>query len=618
MDDVRRVPNGHAAPMKLRAIAAWVLSASLLGCGSPTPPGGSGAAPSGTAPSGTTQSGAPGSPGTAGPDSRLVTGVESLADQLILASLAEAAEFENQLVDDFAVAVNLPTDLGPDTWAWVNQLIHEELAKAGEKIVLSGPAALTASLDAGPPLTAADGGGAVGLGMALGLALVGLGDSSGPPLNGNISLDSTGETVENGERSVGVVTMELSTSTAGSTFEADVEIGVDVTVTDAATGVLKRTGSFQSGGKIKLGFCPDADGKIKGSVRMSLSGGTSDAGSGTLVIEAEVTGTVGEDAYLQTIDMVGQSTMTTTVNGSTRRLDSTGTLSTTVDRSGQLDVDATRGGFVTVGERGSLTQADADEASNQITFAAGIAVWLVGDRAQGMWRSGACVEIRATEQSRAVRKNQLVQFEARPWHKIEGRELAKKIVPEFTGKASLDPVDIAVQSPVLLSFKAGPRERDKGTIMLTSTSNRGIGKLTIEFTVYGGWVIDGERGGGRIHGEKCGDPVGEWVAEGTYSQGGFEGIQTWTFTIGPDGRTGTMLYSSSSEGTFLGVKVYSVGVAYGTVTLTIQDDGTAHMDIIEESRGYFTTTSKGGHGTNIPLPPQVYPGGLDWSPGGNC
>jgi hypothetical protein len=79
-----------------------------------------------------------------------------------------------------------------------------------------------------------------------------------------------------------------------------------------------------------------------------------------------------------------------------------------------------------------------------------------------------------------------------------------------------------------------------------------------------------------------------------------------------------MLYSSTSEGTFLGVKVYSVGVAYGTVTLTIQDDGTAHMDIIEESRGYFTTTSKGGHGTNIPLPPQVYPGGLDWSPGGNC
>jgi hypothetical protein len=79
-----------------------------------------------------------------------------------------------------------------------------------------------------------------------------------------------------------------------------------------------------------------------------------------------------------------------------------------------------------------------------------------------------------------------------------------------------------------------------------------------------------------------------------------------------------MVYSSASEGTFAGVTVYSYGVATGTVTLTIQDDGVAHMDIVEEARGYWSTTTRGGHGENIELPPQVYPGGLDWLPGGNC
>jgi hypothetical protein len=250
----------------------------------------------------------------------------------------------------------------------------------------------------------------------------------------------------------------------------------------------------------------------------------------------------------------------------------------------------------------------------QFGIASGAAIYLIGEYAQKKWQGGECVEIRSTEQSRQVRKNETVQFETTVWHKIDGTQLNKKIVNQFSGKASIDPVGIEVPSPVTNSFKAGSQNGDKGTIEMTTTSNRGIGKLTLTFEVKGGWFIDEPSGGGRIHGQKCGDPPGDWVIEGTYDMMGMVGQQQWTITIDASGQTGTFTYHQESEGNPGGgpVKVHVSGDAGGTVALSIDPvDGNAIMTFTETYSTYTAGGASSAGGINPPYK-------QEWQVGGTC
>lgn len=602
------------------AFLSTLLIATIAGCSSPTSPTASGTQLSPGAVGSGAGSGAPGT-GT-GPGARAFTDAASLA------SVADIAAAENRLVDAFAIAAGLPADLHPDTWAWVNRTVHDELAKAGESVTVTGADALVASLTAGPPRTAVNGGAGVGLAMAAALINSGLG--SGNLANANVSLNSTQTTTANGEQTTGIVTGHIATSGSGSIVEADVQIGVQVTVTDAATGAVLRTATFNSQGKIKLDTCPDADGKVRGHVSMTLDGGTSGAGSASMTVDADVEGSVGEDAYLQQIDASGTSTQSTTARGASaaRRSVVSAGFTSAVNRAGTMTGTANSHGQVVSGPA-DLTDAEIDSAYGDIGAATGSAIWLLGDYAQSKWRGGACVEIHATERSRDVRKNETVQFEARPFHKIEGTELHKPIVATFVGKASAEPLDVPVPSPILVSYKAGPNSNDSGTVTLTSTSNRGIGKLDLTFRVKGGWIIDATYAGGSAHGQKCGDPPGPWILDGTYEPanlaipgisvaGTFKGTQKWTITINADEKTGTFVYSTNAKGKFVGapVVVTLVGSAKGTVSLSIDPvSGLAHMDLQETKHTYRATVPYGqGNDSNAPLDDYT----LDWDVGGTC
>jgi len=582
-----------------------VLIATIVGCGSPSNPNGSGV------PSASPAGGAAASTGAA-------TGSGALADAAALGSVADIATAENRLVDAFALTAGLPTDLHPDTWAWTNKLLHDALAKGGQNITLTGEAGLLASLSGAPPLTAVDGGGAVGLAMAAALMLTNTGTGSNPTGNLNVSLDSTEDTTANGEHAVGVVTGHIISKTAGSIVEADVEIGVDVTVTDAATGALLRHATFKSRGKITLEFCPDADGKVRGHVTMTLDGGTTAAGSGSMTVEADVVGSVGEDAYLKQIDATGTTTQSATPagGGPARRTVVSGGFTSAINHAGNMTGTAISHGQVDSGPD-DLTDAETTSAYGQIGTATGAAYWLLGDYAQKQWRGGACVEIHATEHSRDVRKNETVQFEARPFHKIEQVELHKPIVATFVGKASAQPLDTPVPSPILVSYKAGPMLNDTGTVTLTSTSNRGIGTLDLTFRVKGGWFIDTpSAGGGHLKGLKCGDPTGVWIIDGIINFGS-QGVQKWTITIDANAQTGTFKYTTKTTSVFQGVTVILDGSAHGTATLTIDPvSGMAHMDLKETSHTYrsYVDPRYKGSDQNAPLEEAHF----DWDVGGNC
>jgi hypothetical protein len=116
---------------------------------------------------------------------------------------------------------------------------------------------------------------------------------------------------------------------------------------------------------------------------------------------------------------------------------------------------------------------------------------------------------------------------------------------------------------------------------------------------------------GHVKGQKCGDPTGKWVVDGTYqlSTSGItlKGTQQWVITIDSSGTTGTYTYSTDVSGPF--AKVH--GTASGTVTLTILPDGNAHMDFHELQHAYVAPNA---HDTD---PPGVV-GSFDWEVGGTC
>jgi hypothetical protein len=135
------------------------------------------------------------------------------------------------------------------------------------------------------------------------------------------------------------------------------------------------------------------------------------------------------------------------------------------------------------------------------------------------------------------------------------------------------------------------------------------------------WFVDAGNAYGHVKGQKCGGAAGTWILNGDYhppQPPGFRGTQKWTITIGSDWRTGTFTYETRAEGQVPGVPitVYLIGFSEGTVTLTIRDDGIAHMEFAESKHTFLSTTSAGGAGADQDAPLQTYQ--QDWAVGGTC
>lgn len=525
-------------------------------------------------------------------------------------TLDQIAAWEDAHIAEVVQASGIIDAIGADGWAAIDAQMRAALAAAFEDAGVAGASRQTASLADEPPRTAA-GGAAVGLAVGPATTLVSstLQDPSGSLANTDIDTTSTSERTVGGRREVATTTMRIASSLANGRISATVGFGVDVTTYDAATGQQTGTMSYHSSGTVDMDLCPDASGKIRGRVSMELRGSTPSAGSMDMTVEADVIGVVGDDAYLQRVEAEGSTSETsTTAAQGTRSSTVSGSMTGPVSRTGgYAPADMTSQGQVDAETGDPLTAAELNDRFEAIGTAIRVAVSEIAEKAQEQWRGGACVEIQATEQSRDVAVNELVQFEAKVFHKIERVEVTKPIVPSFAGEASLDPVDIPVPSPVLLSYKAAARVDRTGTVTLTSTSNRGIGTLDITFrTRANGWKVDHPSGGGRLVGQHCGEPPGEWKVEGTYEVGGMKGKQHWVFTIDASGTSGTYTYETTSKGEPGGspVMVFTEGSAKGTVALSIDpDDGGAVMQLQETKHTYRSWTAfQGGEGKAQPVP----------------
>jgi hypothetical protein len=107
----------------------------------------------------------------------------------------------------------------------------------------------------------------------------------------------------------------------------------------------------------------------------------------------------------------------------------------------------------------------------------------VGKRAQDFWRSGECIELEPSDDTRKVQPSEKIELTVKSLGKFDKKEIAKPITAKFTGAKSLDPNGTPVDEPAKFTFTAGPNKDDKGTIDLEQISKRGIGKRQIVFTV---------------------------------------------------------------------------------------------------------------------------------------
>lgn len=285
---------------------------------------------------------------------------------------------------------------------------------------------------------------------------------------------------------------------------ARVAIDVSATVTLATTTGTPLVFNIRILGDIAVNLCPDADGTVIADGSLTVETSATGIVTGNLKVAPisvsldagiRTTGTVNNRATLASIDWKNELTGTAKY-----------------DRADVASINFTDTGTITPTEGGSLaggtntssgTQTDSvivgtffPEVRDKVQeiqdgIASKVADFIATD-AQEKWRSGYCVEVRATEESRSVTEGEEVGFTATVWSKAEGRDLDTPITATFSGDASLDPSEGEHEPPVIYTYTAGDTKGATGTIELKSVSNRGIGTLTLTFTVgkqAKGWQV---------------------------------------------------------------------------------------------------------------------------------
>lgn len=594
-----------------RLDAAATLCAFLViatSCGAPTPVGTNPASAAlASALPGTSWSAVPSAASTGGS----VLSAEELA-ALDHPTLEQLAEQEAKIDAALAERSGLTAALGSEGIAWLAER-RSIAVKAGldaggiryaSRLPGSRLAGSTASVDGGIALGEA-GGALFGAITAVALTMAGRMEGG----YGNSGTIAPAPTEQTSERTIGgkristTDSFRYTATLSGSSMTVDSTLAQQVTTYDASTGAVLGRSSHSAHVHAEANGCPDASGVVPIRVDAEISEDASGSGGSSVRMRVQSTTRVqvGDDAWIKSQTEDATYDYETAAGGTSRRSTAKTSITMTLLPGGALDPSVPTTGTGT-SDDGDVPPQEAAGARILLKMATIITVSVIVSTAQEKWRAGACVRVEATEHTRNVQPNDVVSFTAKPVHKVDGTDLDKPVVAAFAGKVSVAPVDTPQRPPAALTYTAPEEDRQTGTITLTSTSNRGIGTLVIEFrTAVTGWMIDQPSGGGRIKGQHCGTDVGEWLVNGTYDRGGSKGKQKWVIEMEVDD-TGTYVYTDDAVQTLGGVTVKLTGRATGKVTVTFDANARALMHFSETTHTYRATVP-GGHGQdqNAPL-----------------
>ena len=211
---------------------------------------------------------------------------------------------------------------------------------------------------------------------------------------------------------------------------------------------------------------------------------------------------------------------------------------------------------------------------------------------QSLWRSGWCVKVKADIPATSQPSEQH-GFDVHVVHK-DGSELDAPVDATLSGPKSLDPLRID-QAPGQLTYTAGDKDGDSGTIELVSTSRRGIGTLKKTVVVeeehsYQATSIPGVRTwtGACIDALDRGPIVLEW--KDTSPGRTIKGV----FTLDPSSETeGTLTWESTGKGPGWSLKNRAQGTYRIEVSATRDDGSPSELLVVHSTKGTVRTCAGG-------------------------
>jgi hypothetical protein len=391
--------------------------------------------------------------------------------------------------------------------------------------------------------------------------------------------------------------VDLSTTfniqTGGGRVNAEIIMSATDNITNAATGSFVALYTSRSIGSFDVNACPDENGVAEGTYTFEtkhelndVSGAQNAQSAAGRSVDAPFRLIDGEDAHLVQIEASLDMDADGRGPGTSGGPGPTGPFDWGASQSAQIVMP--RNGSTTTSGAGLQVTGTGGQAAGGAMFISSAMAQLflkeVANEAERFWRSGKCIEIKTTEESRNVNPGEEVEFEAEAEGEFDDQEIDAPIKGTFSGKDSLDPTDSAQDPPAAFKFTAGREEGDKGIIQLEQVGVRGIGKKTIEFTVAPtDYRLNAVVLGVGFTAIKCDGLGGDWVLD---YQGPDSGGAS-TFTLPEDGSEApvhTELFVQTNPGT-------TRYVLDGTASVSRDDEGTA---ILHLTLGDGTVTVEAG------------------------
>jgi hypothetical protein len=284
--------------------------------------------------------------------------------------------------------------------------------------------------------------------------------------------------------------MVMSVVTGGGKVRAEINISATDRIT-GPDGKLVGTYTSSANGHFDVDACPDDNGIAEGTYSFAASHTMGDTGQAPAKADRGVSAPFklvdDETAHLVRIDADMSLAADASGPGTAAGPGPTSAFDWQASDHLQISMPA-RGGspFDFTGMAPTVTGTGGQGASGSLFISAAMAQLFlaeVGKRAQDFWRSGQCIELKPSDDTRKVQPNEKIELTVKSMGKFDKKEIAKPITAKFTGTKSLDPNGTPVDEPAKFTFTAGDKKDDKGTIDLDQTSKRGIGKRQIVFTV---------------------------------------------------------------------------------------------------------------------------------------
>jgi hypothetical protein len=305
----------------------------------------------------------------------------------------------------------------------------------------------------------------------------------------SVSRSESYDNVTGGIRERTVVETKLTLERGGGRLTGEVELITTTRATDATTAAARGTLTATARGRIEANGCPDADGIALGRISLTWQEELSQTGAvsaGALAyIEAPVRFVNGDDAHL--VETQIDLTFARGAHGpGTPGSDPGAPFDWRATGSMGVVIPAGSGAATTSNvrlERNGASDVQAGEAASTAVTHAALMALEIGAEAERFWRSGKCIELKSSQESREVQPGEQVAISVDATHRFDGGHVAGGIAATFSGSRSIEPVNTPVDAPAEFQFVAGDLRGDKATIDFTQTSRRGIGTTSLEFTV---------------------------------------------------------------------------------------------------------------------------------------